>query len=71
MVIETNTLCIINSFFKIDPLTQKTYFITAFYNLLEKGDELLPLLCGYFAQMNVMIWNNRYKEVIDLVYDNK
>ncbi len=31
----------------------------------------MPLLCGYFSQMNVTIWNNRYKEAIDLVYDLK
>ena len=39
--------------------------------MLGREQELLPLLCGYFSQMNVVLWNNRYKEVIDMVYDFK
>lgn len=71
MMVETNTTCVINSFFKLEPTSQKTYFIYSFYEFLQNTKELLPLLCGYFSQMNVILWNNRYKETIDLVYDSK
>ena len=60
MMVETNTTCIINSFFKVNPQTQRPYFIDAFHSLLEQK-EVLPLLCGYFSQVNVTIWNSRYK----------
>ena len=39
--------------------------------MLSKDQELLPLLCGYFSQFNMVMWNNRYREVIDMVYDFK
>lgn len=29
------------------------------------------MLCGYFSTMNMVLWNNRYKEVIDIMYDYK
>ena len=71
MMVESNTTCIVNSFFRIDPQTQKPFFITAFEGFLSQDKELLPLLCGYFSQLNVVLWNNHYKETIDLVYDFK
>lgn len=71
MMIETNATCVINSFFKLNPNTQKPFLVEAFQAFLSKEQELLPLLCGYFSQMNVVIWNNRYKEAIDIVYDFK
>lgn len=61
LTIETNTICIINSFFRIEPNLQKPYFIVAFYEFLGTDQELLPLLCGYFSQFNLILWNNRYK----------
>jgi hypothetical protein len=69
LMIETNTTCVINSFFKVDPTTQRTFFINAFFEFLGREEELLPLLCGYFSQFNLILWNNRYKETIDLVYE--
>ena len=39
--------------------------------MLGRNEELLPLLCGYFSQVNMVLWNNRYREVIDMVYDFK
>ena len=56
---------------KIDPKTQKPFFIEAFHSMLSKDQELLPLLCGYFSQFNMVLWNNRYREVVDMVYDFK
>jgi hypothetical protein len=38
MMVETNTVSVINSFFKIDPLTQKPFLITAFYELLGREE---------------------------------
>jgi len=61
LMIESNTTCVINSFFKIDPLTQRTFFVNAFFDFLGGETELLPLLCGYFSQLNLILWNNRYK----------
>lgn len=69
LMVETNTTCVINSFFKIEPKTQRTFFINAFADFLGREEELLPLLCGYFSQLNLILWNNRYKETIDLVYE--
>jgi len=31
----------------------------------------LPLLAGYFSQTNVVLWNNRYQDTINMVYDFK
>ena len=59
----------INSFFKVSPRTQKPYLIEMYHALLEQ-EEPLPLLCGYFSQVNVTIWNSRYKEAIDLMYEH-
>ena len=69
LMVETNTTCVINSFFKVDPKTQRTFFVNAFFDFLGNDGELLPLLCGYFSQFNLILWNNRYKETIDLVYE--
>ena len=71
MMIETNTTCVINCFLKIDPHKQKPFFIELFDSFLSQDEELLPLLCGYFSQVNMILWNNRYREVIDMVYDFK
>lgn len=69
LMIETNTTCVINCFFKIDSTCQRTFFINSFLQFLTGEEELLPLLCGYFSQLNLILWNNRYKETIDLVYE--
>jgi hypothetical protein len=69
LMVETNTTCVINSFFKADPKTQRTFFVNAFFDFLGSDGELLPLLCGYFSQLNLILWNSRYKETIDLVYE--
>jgi hypothetical protein len=61
LAIESNTICIVNSFFKINPLAKQLYFLTAFYNFLTPDGELLPLLCGYFSQFNIVLWNSHYK----------
>jgi hypothetical protein len=61
LMVESNTTCVINSFFKVDPNTQRTFFVNAFIDFLGKEEELLPLLCGYFSQLNLILWNNRYK----------
>lgn len=71
LAIETNTTCIINSFFKTDPSNHKTFFINAFYQFLANQNQLLPLLCGYFSQFNLILWNNKYKETVDLIYEAK
>jgi hypothetical protein len=71
MMIETNTSCVVNGFLKIDPKSQRPFFVEMFDSMLSSDNELLPLLCGYFSQVNVVLWNNRYREVIDMVYDFK
>ena len=67
-MIETETTCILNMFFKINPSNGKTYLITIFEELLLKNGTPLPLLCGYFLKLNVILSTNRYKEVIDALY---
>lgn len=38
MMIETNTTCVVNSFFKVEPTTQKPYFIYSFYEFLQSKE---------------------------------
>lgn len=61
MMVESNTTCVVNSFFRVDPQNQRPFFINAFEEFLSQDKELLPLLCGYFSQLNVILWNNHYK----------
>jgi len=35
-----------------------------------EGDEILPLLAGYFFRANLCLLNNKYKETVDRVYSN-
>lgn len=71
LMVETNTTCVINGFFKVDPTCQRTFFVNSFLQFLGGEEELLPLLCGYFSQLNLILWNNRYRETIDLVYESQ
>jgi len=36
LMIESNTVCVINSFFKINPNSKLTYFLTSFYEFLSQ-----------------------------------
>lgn len=65
-MIETETTCILNGFFKEGDSKELLNFDLLF-SLLDQP-ELLPLLAGYFFRANLCLLNNRYKETIDRVY---
>lgn len=54
----------LNSFFKEEKGT--TNFDLLFRML--DGDEVLPLLAGYFFRANLSLLNNKYKETVDQIY---
>lgn len=65
-MIETETTCILNGFFK-EGETKELLNFDLLFSLLDQS-ELLPLLAGYFFRTNLCLLNNRYKETIDRVY---
>ena len=65
-MIETETTCVLNGFFKEGEQKELLNFDLLF-SLLDQ-QELLPLLAGYFFRTNLCLLNNRYKETVDRVY---
>ena len=49
--VESETTCIINWFFKVDP-EQKVQNLLVLYRTLLSEKEILPLLAGYFFRVN-------------------
>lgn len=64
-MIETETTCVLNGFFKEGEGGQLNLDIL--FGMLEQ-DELLPLLAGYFFRTNLCLLNNKYKETVERVY---
>lgn len=58
-MIEAETTCILNGFFKEGELKEMLNFDLLF-SMLEQT-EILPLLAGYFFRTNLCLLNNRYK----------
>jgi hypothetical protein len=58
-MIETETTCILNSFFK-DTQTGGVQYFDTMWNILQET-EILPILAGYFFRTNVCLLNNKYK----------
>ena len=61
-MVETETTCILNTFFKEMSPSKKTFF-EAVFSILD-NNEILPLLAGYFFRVNLCLMNNRQKETI-------
>ena len=64
-LVETETTCILNGFFKEGD--GGVLNLDQLFGLLE-GEEVLPLLAGYFFRTNLCLLNNRYKETVERVY---
>jgi hypothetical protein len=65
-MIETETTCIVNSFFRETQIKGVNYLVQAF-SLLKK-ETVLPLLSGYFLRMHETLLRVKYREAVETVY---
>jgi hypothetical protein len=66
-MVEIEAPCIINAILKVNGENQ-CCFLKMFEMLKEK--EVLPLLAGYFGRCSLVVYRNREKEVLELVYSS-